>query len=379
MKTYRAAVIGLGRMGSTFDDEISRGGSIFLPYCHAPSYYHSPLVELVAGADPHDEQRALFGQRWGLPPESLYSDFHEMLAKEQVDIVSVCTTAKVRAAIMQDAAVGGVRAIWAEKPMALSLDEADETLRVCRENGVALAINCARRWNPLFAEAHRMIQAGELGDILQVNGYGTAGLSHNGSHLIDIVRYMAGGDVEWVFGEMESDEAAAGDTDLRGNGYLAFDNGVRGYVRSMDSGAAQWEVDVIGEKGRIRSVGNATEFELTRLETADPASSGFRAASRRSPRPLPARYPFPWPERIQGQGLTIVEDLVSSIETGQAPRCSGEDGLAALEIAIALRESHRRGGVKVALPFEDRSLIIHSSETLRGDEPARIRNARGRL
>ena len=38
MTTYRAAVIGLGRMGSTFDDEMSEGGSIFLPYCHAPSY-----------------------------------------------------------------------------------------------------------------------------------------------------------------------------------------------------------------------------------------------------------------------------------------------------------------------------------------------------
>ena len=34
MSTYRAAVIGLGRMGSTFDDEITQGGSLFLPYCH---------------------------------------------------------------------------------------------------------------------------------------------------------------------------------------------------------------------------------------------------------------------------------------------------------------------------------------------------------
>ena len=55
MTTYRAAVIGLGRMGSTFDDEMSEGGSIFLPYCHAPSYCASPHTELVAGADLHDE------------------------------------------------------------------------------------------------------------------------------------------------------------------------------------------------------------------------------------------------------------------------------------------------------------------------------------
>ena len=39
MAEYKAAVIGLGRMGSTFDDEMTRGGSIFLHYCHAPAYH----------------------------------------------------------------------------------------------------------------------------------------------------------------------------------------------------------------------------------------------------------------------------------------------------------------------------------------------------
>ena len=58
MCTYRAAIISLGRMGSTFGDEITRGGSLFLPYCHAPAYVHSQRTELVSGADIHDVQRA---------------------------------------------------------------------------------------------------------------------------------------------------------------------------------------------------------------------------------------------------------------------------------------------------------------------------------
>ena len=366
MPQYRAAVIGLGRMGSTFDDEIKTGGSIFLPYCHAPAYHASPLVELVAGADPHDEQRSIFGERWGLSSEHLYADYRDMIAKEQLDIVSVATTAKIRARIVQDLARAGAKAIWAEKPIAISLEEADTMVRVCREEGVAVAINCARRWTPFYAEARRIIDEGELGDILQVTGYGQCGLSHNGSHLLDIIRFMAGGDVEWVFGEMESDEAARGDNDLMGNGYLAFDNGVRGYVRGMPTGAASWEIDVIGEKGRIRVLENAAEAEIYRLDGGDSEGS-------RSRKPVVARYPFPFPPRIQGTGLTIVEDLVSAIETGSRPKCSDEDGRAALETAIALRESHRRGGVKVTLPIEDRTLLVHSQETLQGDEPARIR------
>ena len=373
MPKHRAGVIGLGRMGSTFDDEITRGGSIFLPYCHGPSYYESPLVDLVAGADLHDEQRTLFGERWGLSPDHLYRDHKEMLARERLDIVSVCTTARHRSAIVQDVARAGVKAIWAEKPMALSLEEADAMVHICREEGVKLAINCARRWHPFFSEAKRMIENGELGDILQVTAYGQCGLSHNGSHLIDIVRYMAGGDVEWVFGEMESDEAAAGEDDLMGNGYLAFNNGVRAYIRSMPCGAARWDLDVIGEKGRIRFPENSLDIEFIRLESSDPASDGFRGATITQATPLPAKYPFPWPARMQGIGLTIVEDLVECIETGRQPKCSGEDGLAALEAAVDLRESHRRGGVKVTLPLEDRSLTIRSREIVSDQVPARIR------
>ena len=80
------------------------------------------------------------------------------------------------------------------------------------------------------------------------------------------------------------------------------------------------------------------------------------------------------PARVQGTGLTVIEDLIESMETGRQPRASGEDGRASLETAIALRESHRRGGVRVSLPIEDRSLAIRSAETLHGDMPARIRH-----
>ncbi|MEM7128298.1 MAG: Gfo/Idh/MocA family oxidoreductase [Chloroflexota bacterium] len=362
MKTYRAAIIGLGRMGSTFDDEMTQGGAIFVPYAHAPSLAAAPNVELVAGADPHDEQRALFGKRWHIGTEHLYADYREMVAQEQLDIVSVCTTARVRSQIVQDLAQAGVKAIWAEKPLALSLAEADAMVAACQSNGVAMAVYCSRRWNPLFVETRRMIESGELGEILQITAYCQCGLSHNGSHLIDTVRYLASGQVSWVWGEMESDEAAAGDDDLMGNGYMAFDNGIRAYLRTMPTGVAGWEFDVLGTKGRIRHVANSLEVEWTIMAPGGPRNRG-----------LPAKVPFPLPTNIPGMGLTIVADLVNAIETGEPPSCSVEDGLAAMEVAMALRESHRRGGVKVSLPLEERSLRIESNEIRNDDVPARIR------
>lgn len=359
---YKAAVIGLGRMGSTFDDEVTQGGSIFLPYAHAPSYAASPHVELVAGADPHPEQRALFAQRWGLPPKQVYADYREMLATEQPDVVSVCTTARLRAEIIQHLADAGVKAIWAEKPLALSLVEADTVVDLCRQKGVTVAVNCSRRWNPFLTEARRMIQVGELGEILQITAYAQCHLSHNGSHAIDAMRYLAGGEVQWVFGEMESDEIAAGEEDLMGNGYLAFDNGVRGFLRGLPTGVASWEFDIIGTEGRIRSLANSLDTQLYRWVEGGPRNRG-----------LPAQVPFPWPTRIQGTGLSVIEDLVNGIETGTPPRCSAEDGRKALEIAIALRESHRLGGRRVDLPIADRSLRILSVEIAQDAVPARIR------
>ena len=361
-KNYRAAVIGLGRMGSTFDDEITQGGSIFLPYCHAPTYAAAPNVSLVAGADLNDEQRVIFGDRWGVDADHLYTDYQEMLEKEDLDLVSVCTTARHRSEIVQNIASSGVRAIWAEKPIALSLEEADDMLAACDRTGVALAVNCARRYNPFFAEARRMIAAGEVGKLRQITAYTHCTLSHNGSHAIDTIRYLAGGEVEWVFGEMESDKEAAGENDLRGNGYLAFDNGVRAYLWATPTGCVDWEFDIIGEEVRIRSLAGALEFELIRNVAGGSRNRG-----------LPARSPFPVPARMQGMGFTILEDLIEAAETGRSPRCSGQDGRAALEVAIALRQSHRLGGTRVNLPILDRSQKILSIEITHDHTPALLR------
>jgi len=361
-ETYRAAVIGLGRMGSTFDDEIEQGGALFLPYCHAPSYDAHPRVELVAGVDPHPEQRQIFGERWGIDSEHLYADVAQMLAKEDLDLVSICTTARVRRDIAVAVASAGVRGMWLEKPVSLSLQEADDIVTACEQHGTATAVNCARRWNPFFGETRRQIDSGELGKLLQITAYANCGLSHNGSHAIDTIRYLAGGDVSWVFGEMESDAAAAAETDLQGNGYLAFDNGVRAYLRALPTGVASWEFDVLGTEGRVRSLAGAIEWEKWITVDGGPRQRG-----------LPARVPFPWPARIRGMGLDIVDDLLGAIESHTKPRSDIHDGRAALEVAIALRQSHRLGGQRVDLPLADRTLQIESAEIRDDSEPARVR------
>ncbi len=72
------------------------------------------------------------------------------------------------------------------------------------------------------------------------------------------------------------------------------------------------------------------------------------------------------PERASAGGsarstmIAAIEELISCLETGLAPRSKGEDGRAALEIALAVHASHARGGERVALPLDDRRLAIES-------------------
>ncbi|HEV8634505.1 MAG TPA: Gfo/Idh/MocA family oxidoreductase [Chloroflexota bacterium] len=362
MARYRVALIGLGRIASTIDDEVQGSASILLPYAHMACYREVPAVEVVAGADPFAEQRDAFRRRWGL--ERLYADYGEMLDREKPDIVSVCTSAKPRPGIVADCARAGVKAIFAEKPIAFSLAEADAMIAVCKEHGAKLAVNCTRHYDASWNRVRELIDAGEIGPVLQVTAYGRSGISHNGSHLLDLVRYLAGGETSWVFGEMESDQKAAGDEDLMGNGYLAFDNGARAFVRMMPTGGAEWEVEVVGERGGFRR-------RMDRIEIAY-----WQVQSGRRPETIVRE--FPNPQRLQSMHLRAALDLVACLDTGREPRCTGEDGRAVLEIAIALRESHRQGGRRVDLPLADRSLAIRSSETLQGDLPVAMRRAHGR-
>ena len=211
----------------------------------------------------HDEQRSIYAERWGVQGH-VYADYREMLEKEKPDIVSVCTSTRVRPTIVEDVARSGARAIWAEKPIAMTLAEADRMVAVCADHNVTLAVNCARRWNPHYTTARELIDVGEIGELLQVTAYYACNLSHNGSHGIDALRYLAAdGNVSWLFGELESDEAAFGEEDPYGNGYLVFDNGVRAYFRSVPSGPiAAREFDVLGTEGRIRVLESALHWKL---------------------------------------------------------------------------------------------------------------------
>ena len=355
-RPYRAALIGLGRIADTIDDE-TVGSGWLEPFSHMGSYMDVPEVLVVGAADRYREQRDAFGQRWGVSEDKLYDSYQEMLERERPDIVSICTHVAPRAEITLDIARmvregrTGVKCIWVEKPMAVSLQEADSMVEACREAGVILMLNAMRASDVYYRRARSLIDEGALGKMLQITGHGSGSLAHMGVHWLGAMCVLAGGSerVSWLVGEAESDDKANSGGDLAGNAYLAFENGARGFCRMMPSGASTWTLDAIGENGTIaiRNGNEGYEFELWRMGQVVEGA-----------RPTPVRYVFPRPQRIWSAGVGQVKDAIECIESGKTPNCSGDMGRHLLEIAIAIRESHRLGNVRVDLPLADRSLAL---------------------
>ena len=135
MKTYRAAVIGCSRMGAFIDNEVPDYKAIPLPYSHAAGFYAEERTDLVACSDLRPDVMEVFGERYDVPKERQYTDYRELIDKENLDIVSVATQPEHRAEVVIHAVEHGVKAIYAEKAMAASMDEADAMVEAVERNG----------------------------------------------------------------------------------------------------------------------------------------------------------------------------------------------------------------------------------------------------
>ncbi len=365
MARFKAAVIGLGRIASTIDEELGEFDGVEFPYGHIPCYMSMPEIEVVGMSDTWVEQREAAGAKWGF--DALFTDYRQMLEETRPDIVSICTSAKPRADILLEIANGGygVRAIWAEKPITLSLAEADAVVDACKRANIALAVNCTRRWRDDYLQVQALLNQGVIGDVVSVDSRSRCSLSHNGSHLITTLTMYVPERAVSVVGEAELDEDNP-DNDFPGAGLIRFPGKVRGYVRAYDNGPNESSHDIVGSDGMIRIINDARSIQIW---TSHQALDGHQQLRERG---TFVRRHFPPPVRRNSGGVNAVYDLIHCIESGDDPRCSGADAREALEIAIAIRESERRGNQPVDLPIADRSQQIISGEVVRSELPRAI-------
>ena len=323
---YRAALIGCGRIGSEFADDPRMKGDIF---SHAEAYTCCPDTDLVALCDADTERLTRSGERWGV--KALYTKIEELLEIERPDLVSVGTPDETHYQILHAVLTSPhrVKGILCEKPLATSLAEAQELVRMAGARGLTLAVNYMRRHAQNMRALKSFLDAGRLGPVQAVGGWYTKGILHNGSHWFDLLRYLVG-KVEWV---IAWDTWNKGETDPTLDVMLGLQGGGLATLRACDARQfTVFEMDLMGTKGRIRVIDSGYAIEYDHVIDS-PRYSGYRELAR-------ADADF---GNRKNMFLRAVEDLVEAVRTGRPPACTGEDGLAALEIGCAAQQSVNTG------------------------------------
>ena len=130
---------------------------------HVSVYLALPeSVSVVAVADPVPDNLAYVGNTLEVPPAQRYADYRDMLAKAEIDAVSIATPHALHAEHAIQAAEAGV-AVISEKPMATSLEEADAILEAVNRNGVPYAIMHNLLFTLPMQEAFSQLRSGKVG------------------------------------------------------------------------------------------------------------------------------------------------------------------------------------------------------------------------
>ncbi len=330
-------------------------------------------VEIVAVADEDEKGRAAAATR--LKARNAYADYKQMLEKEKPNIVSVADRWLDGHRDMVIACAQAGASIFLEKPMCRTLQEADEMVAACEKHHIKLAIAHQTRYSPRLKVIKQMIGDGMIGDILELRGRGKEDsrsggqdLMVLGTHIMDLIRFTTGSDAQWCFARVWAGgkKAMQGDIKQGGEGMgpiqgdslvsqYGIANGAVAHFAShkvKPGGLGRFGLHIQGSKGIIH------------VQTGGLPAAYFLA----DPTWMPGKSKAQWqeitsagvgkPEPLKDGGLGmgnkyIVHDLIESIEKDRQPIGSIYDGRAALEMILAVYESHKLDR-PVDLPLKNR-------------------------
>ncbi len=195
MAKLRVGFIGTG-------DERSPGPLGYgMNHQHAKGYQLlADQVEMVACCDLQGERVKRFSDMYGVP--NTYSDYHAMLTKEKLDLVSISTWPHTHCQIVLDTIAAGVKAIHCEKPMAFTWGECKTMVAAAERAKVKLTFNHQRRFGAPFRQAKAILDSGRIGELQQIQ-WGAGDNYDYGSHNWDMASYLNDHvPVKWVLAQV---------------------------------------------------------------------------------------------------------------------------------------------------------------------------------
>lgn len=307
---------------------------------HLPNYASHPKAQLVAVADIDEARAREVAERFGVP--HVYTDYRDLLARDDIQAVSVCTPNYLHAPQTIAAAEAG-KHILCEKPMATNLADANAMIAAAEQAGVQLMVGFSHRFHHFVRKAREIIADDTIGRPLTTrvrfahSGPYTSWVAKSpwffdtrlagggavldmGIHALDVARFLLNTEIRTIQANLAtlSHDIQAEDTAVIN---LEFLNGSLGYIETgWHSQPGPLGIEVYGSRGTL-----VVDYQTPiRLWTKD---EGWQELTD-----------FPtggWPAEVHA--------FVDALVEGRDVHPDGYDGLASVRAALGAYDSHRLG------------------------------------
>lgn len=317
-------------------------GIMSFAHMHAYSYANGlkqiPVAELTAIYDTEEERGREAATRYGC---DFFDEMEEFLVQD-MDAVIICSENAKHYEMVCAAAKAG-KHILCEKPIALSVEQAEEMISICKSYNVILQTAFPVRFAEPIQQLKSYVDSGGIGEILSFRttnrGQNPGGwfveqaLSGGGAvfdhtvHMVDIMRWLSGQEVKEVIAEVDT-FFHDGEIDDAGLLTLTFDGGI---IASHDASWSRtpnypiWSdvtIEVIGTEGTV---------------SVDVFKEYVRVYNRDGDRPVENAF------FGNDMDLGLVEDFVESVREKKEPSITGYDGLKAMQVGLAAYKAANLG------------------------------------
>lgn len=293
-----------------------------------------------------------------------YTDYKEMLAKEQLDLVAIATESGKHAQIALDCIEAGCNLII-EKPIALSLEDADKIIAKAKEKNVKVCACHQNRFNKSIQKIREAMEKKRFGKLLHAaahirwnRGYdyysrakwrGTweqdgGALMNQCIHNIDLLRWMMGDEIVEVIGMTDNLHHDFIEAEDLGIALVKFANGAYGIIEGTTNVYPQnleETLYIFGEKGTVKAGGHSVNI-IEEWNFADYLDDPEKVKEKFHENP----------PNVYGYGHTpLYKDVIDAINDDREPYVSAEAGKRALELVLAIYKSAAEGRA-VKLPLE---------------------------
>jgi len=350
MKEYGVGIIGCG-MISEF---------------HASSINDIPNARIVAAADFVEDKVKAFSEKHNCEP---YTDYNEMLQRDDIHIVSVCTPSGTHLDPAL-ACAGAGKHLICEKPIEVTLERADALIKACDDNHVMLCAIFPLRFAHIFRAAKKAVDDGRLGRITVGDSYckwwrtqeyydssgwrgtwkldGGGACMNQGIHGIDMLQWLMG-PVDTVIAYADCLAHQRIEVEDTAVAILRYRNRAMGVIEcatSVNPGLAR-KIELHGDKGSIVLTDETIikwEFEHERPEDAE-------LREKYSPQNVADSHASSNPSAFDyASHREQIRDFINALDAGRPPEVDGREGRKAIEIITAIYRS-AKSGEPVNLPL----------------------------